>query len=191
MSRTPHSARDSATDRTKQQSSSPSADPANVRAQRSATEVDLRQALATSLPDNFGLTLKQTAEALGRSISWVAKVRAQARSNSKRPPATHSHGGRRNQILQADEEAIFMEDVCKVYIKIHSDWRMSRVRGPAARAATMIRFEEHVRSLLEARSGRSVSRATAYNLMARVGKAKFANYKPWRWHQYCEPKFYL
>ena len=83
-----------------------------------------------------------------------------------------------------------MEDACRVYIKIHSDWRMDRVQGQAAYEATQVRFEERVRLLLQARAGRPVSRATAYNIMARVGKAKFSAYTPWKWHQYCEKKFY-
>lgn len=83
-----------------------------------------------------------------------------------------------------------MEDVCRVYIKIHKDWRANRVQGSAAYEATKVRFEERVRSLLQVRTGRPASRATAYNIMARVGRAKFSDYTPWKWHQYCEKKFF-
>lgn len=163
--------------------------PANKAAGRE-TAADLRAALAITLPDQFGLTLKQTATALDRSVSWVAKTRARALADPEHAAPKTSHGGRRNQVLPAEEEDGFMEDVCRVYIKIHRDWRRGLVRGSAAYAATRVRFEEHVRSLLQERYGRRVSRATAYNLMARVGKTKFPDYIPWKWHQYCENKFY-
>lgn len=78
-----------------------------------------------------------------------------------------------------------MNRVCAIYIKIHRDWRLGKSRGRAAYELVQVRFEEHVRLALSTAVGRQVSRATAYNLMARVGRQRFLDYKAGMWYQFC------
>lgn len=153
------------------------------------TATELREALAVLLPGELGLTLQETAQLLGRSHSWVANARHRFTQGLDRAPAQKAHGGRRNQIMPAEEEAAFMDEVCRVYIKIRRDWRRGNTRGPKAYAALQVRFEEHVRLAVEQRAGRPVSRATAYNLMARVGRQRFQDYEAWQWRLFCERSF--
>lgn len=82
-----------------------------------------------------------------------------------------------------------MNHVCLVYIKIHRDWRTGVTHGPKALATVRLRFEQHVQLALEKRVGRSVSRATVYNLMARVGKQRFPLYAPWQWRKFCDSHY--
>lgn len=79
-----------------------------------------------------------------------------------------------------------MDHVCAFYIKMHTDWRRHNSRGPAAYAAIQIRFEEHVRLELSKLVGRQVSRASAYNLMAREGRKRFGEYHADLWRLNCE-----
>ena len=81
-----------------------------------------------------------------------------------------------------------MDEVCEFYIKLRTDSRASYTRQHYE--DLQVRFEEHVRRMLGKRLGRQVSRASAYNLMARVGKQRFFNYKAWNWHEHCRKSFY-
>lgn len=162
---------------------------ARQRVASASTAAELREALAALLPGEIGLTLHQTAQLLGRSHSWVANARHRFTQRPDRAPAQRAHGGRRNQIMPAEEEAAFMDEVCRVYIKIRRDWRRGNTRGPKAYAALQVRLEEHVRLALERHAGRPVSRATAYNLMARVGRQRFQDYEAWNWRIFCERSF--
>ena len=162
---------------------------ARERVREASTAAELREALAVVLPATLNLTLLETAQVLQRSHSWVAGARRRLTQRGDIAHARRTHGGRRNQILPAEQEAAFMDEVCRVYIKIHKDWRRSTTRGPNAYAATHVRFEEHVRLALERHAGRPVSRATAYNLMARVGRQRFHDYEAWHWRRFCERSF--
>lgn len=159
---------------------------ARALVQRASSAAELREALAVVLPAALDLTLRDTAKVLGRSTSWVADARRRFAERRNGAPAKRSHGGRRNQILPPEAEAAFMDEVCRVYIKMHKDWRHGIARGPKAYAATHVRFEEHVRLALERYAKRPISRATAYNLMARVGRQRFQGYEAWNWRVYCE-----
>lgn len=162
---------------------------ARQQLEHAKTATELREALAVTLPNQLGLTLAATAQILGRSTSWVAAARKRLLRLSPAARTTHTHGGRRNQILPPGDEAPFMDEVCRVYIKIHKDWRTHRSRGPQAYAATHVRFEEHVRLALERHARRPIPRSSAYNLMARVGKQRFADYTAGSWQAFCARSF--
>lgn len=79
-----------------------------------------------------------------------------------------------------------MEMVCQKYIRLHSAWLLDLINGPIAYQKVSMSFVEVVHSALEERIQRPTTRTTVYNLMARVGKRRFANYKPYFWELACE-----
>jgi hypothetical protein len=154
-----------------------------------STAEELRVALAVALPLQHGLSLKETAAVLGRSVGWVALHRKSFINGERRASSGNDrHGGRRNQLLPPDEEAEFLEAVCTSYIEMHRNWRRGVTRGPERYAEIELLFVDHVQKALADRVHRAVSLASAYNLMARVGRQRFAQYEAWFWRRYCQMK---
>lgn len=162
----------------------------NASAQaRAATSADeLRRALAITLPEQFKLTLAETASVLGRSVSWVAKERAIAAQAA--PRVKREHGGRRNELVAQKDEDAFMAAAVRSYAMAHTKWRQSLIGSARYGASWTLSFVDHVKARLEKRVGRSISRSTAYNLMKRVGSRRFPMYEAEHWTIHCRAKFF-
>ena len=144
---------------------------------QSATE--LRRALAVVLPVLHGLSLKETASLVGRSETWVAKERQNFIQNTHHTDTEKPRRGSRNQLIPADEEDAFMEDLCQRYIHRHAGWRLGVYRGPDHLQHVEMSFVEVAQLALEERIQRPTTRTSVYNLMARRGKWRFINYEPY------------
>lgn len=154
----------------------------------SATDAeDLRVSLAAVLTLQFKLTVPETATALGKSPKWVAgQKRTFLHRASSARQRTEPRGGRRNEVMPAEDEESFVENVCKIYIDIHVYWRTTTCAGAAAYQKTRLRFIDHMLRELMAHAGRPVSKATAYNIMARVGRRRFDPYHASDWTSHCD-----
>lgn len=162
------------------------------RTTESATE--LRRALAVMLPVLHGLSLSETASLVGRSATWVAKERQNFIQNTQHTDAEKPRRGSRNQLIPADEEDAFMEEVCQRYIHRHAGWRLGVYRGPDHLRHVEMSFVEVAQLALEERIQRPTTRTSVYNLMARTGKRRFINYEPYLWELACKrglPDFLL
>jgi transposase len=123
---------------------------------RAKTAEQLRQAQAVVLPLEFGLTLGQTAQALGVSVGWVCRLRrcfVRAGGPVAQRPA---RGGRRRQNMSREEEAAFLAPFFE----------------PAKTGGVLVVSE--IKRALDARLGREVALASAYNLLHRHGWRKLA-----------------
>ncbi len=117
----------------------------------------LRQAQAVVLPLEFGLSLEQTAQAIGVSVAWACRLRTRFVRGGGMPevvPSAKRGGGRRRQNLSREEEADFL---APFFAK--------------AQAGGILVVSE-VKQALDARLGRPVSLASAYNLLHRHGWRK-------------------
>jgi transposase len=121
---------------------------------------DLRQAQAVVLPLEFGLTLAQTALALGVSIGWACQLRRRfilsggmLESGRPRP------GGRRNENMTREEEVAFLAPFFE------------------RATATGIFVVADVKEAMDEHLGRSVPRASVYNMLHRHGWRKRARRK--------------
>lgn len=147
--------------------------------------IEIRRALAVVLPVMHGLSLKQTAELVGRSQVWVAKERRNFIQEQPRNHEGSKRGGRKNQLIPAEDEDAFMEKVCQQYTNLHLKWRFGLIRGPFWYKQILVSFVEFVQTAIEKKIQRKTTRTTTYNLMARVGKRRFINYKPSMWKEAC------
>lgn len=154
------------------------------RTTESATE--LRRALAVMLPVLHGLSLSETASLVGRSATWVAKERQNFIQNTQHTDTEKPRRGSRNQLIPADEEDAFMEEVCQRYIHRHAGWRLGVYRGPDHLRHVEMSFVEVAQLALEERIQRPTTRTSVYNLMARTGRRRFINYEPYLWELACK-----
>jgi hypothetical protein len=163
--------------------------PLALRAAKNANSADeLRVALAVALPLQCGISLKETALILGRTPAWIAKYRRRfivTQTSTRASIKTDGHGGRRNEIMPLEAEEEFMERVCLAYVKGTRGWHSSLTSNPTNTAMHRMKFADHVRSALVNLTNRSVSLATAYNLMTRVGRKKFEGYTHYSWSMHC------
>lgn len=130
---------------------------AKARVVEARTTDELRQAQAVLLPLEFGLSLEQTAHAIGVSVGWACQLRRRfirdgGAPESDRPKA----GGRRRENMTREEEAAFLQPF---FAKAKSGGIL--VVGEIKRA-------------LDQRLGRQVALASAYNLLHRQGWRKLA-----------------
>jgi hypothetical protein len=125
-----------------------------ARAQHRIEETDdidqLRAAQAVLLP-LLGLTLKQTAAAIGRSRFWVSRARSAALAGQPPPKA---HGGRRKALVAEDDEVRILRQA----IEDADLWLPRRQSG--VRAA--------LHKLLEQRAGAPVAESTVTAFLNRV-----------------------
>lgn len=152
--------------------------------------LELRRALAVTLPAIHGLSLKETASLLGRSVTWVAKERQTFIHEPTAPTTEVRRGGRRNQLIPADEEDAFVEMICERYIRMKTAWRLPSVRSKIPKEKAMQTFLEFAHDELEQRIQRRTTRTTVYNLLARTGKRIFPAYEPHMWNIRCEKEVF-
>ncbi len=123
----------------------------------------LRQAQAVVLPLEFGLSLEQTAQAIGVSVAWACRLRTRFVRSGGKPeavPRSKRGGGRRRQNLSREEEAAFLAPFL------------------AKAQADGILVVSEIKQALDARLGRPVALASAYNLLHRHGWRKPAPRRP-------------
>ncbi len=119
------------------------------------TVEELRQAQAVVLPLEFGLSLRQTAEAIGKSPRWTSKLREEfIRRGGSHPVDKPTRGGRRRQNMTPEEESDFLSPFLE-------EAEAGRLLGVG-----------HIKEMLEARLGRRVALASVYNLLHRYGWRK-------------------
>ena len=123
-----------------------------------STIEELRQAQAVVLPLEFGLSMEQTASAIGTSIGWACQLRRRFIRNggihdtTKKP----THGGRRRENLSREEEVTFLAPFIE------------------KAAAGGILIVSEIKQALDARLKRKTSLAATYNLLHRHGWRKLA-----------------
>lgn len=124
---------------------------------RAQTVEQLRQAQSVVLPLNYGLSLEETARAIGRSVSWTCRLRNRFLAGEiVGDGQRQSRGGRRRENMSEEQErellAPFLERA----------------------SAGGILVVGQVKADIEARLGRSVALSSVYNLLHRHGWRKLA-----------------
>jgi hypothetical protein len=118
---------------------------------RTATTADeLRVALAVILPLDERLSLRRTSELIGRSEAWVARERRRYITGDR--PAARTRGGRRNQLMTADEETQIVR------------------RGIMLSAYRWERARPQIREFIEEKVGRPIADSTLDSIIARVAR---------------------
>jgi transposase len=126
-----------------------------LRAARTAEE--LREAQAVVLPLEYGLTLKQTAEAIGKSVRRTTQLRGEfIRRGGPRLADQVGRGGRRRQNMTPEEEEAFLA-----------------LFAEEAKTGGVL-VVSRIKQAWEARLGRKVALASVYNLLHRHGWRKLA-----------------
>ena len=130
---------------------------ARARVMTAKTADQLRQAQAVLLPLEFGLSLEQTAEAIGVSVGWTCQLRRRFIRQGGKEDANRAHpGGRRRENMTPHEEAAFLAPF------------FDKARGGG------ILVVGEIKRALDERLGRQVALASAYNLLHRHGWRKLA-----------------
>jgi len=119
---------------------------------------EYKQALAISLPSEFGMTLEQTGRALGVSRATVHRLqtRFKKRRGDGAAARKSSWGGRRHALMSMDEEKDFL--------------------GPWAEQAKTggVLVVSPIRAALSQKLGRPVAASVVYRFLARHGWRKMA-----------------
>ena len=125
---------------------------------RQAKTIDeLRQAQAVVLPLAYGLSLDQTAKAIGQSVTWICRLRnrflaGETVGDGQRQRA----GGRRRENLSAARE----QEILAPFL--------------ARASAGGILVVPQIKAELEAALGRPMALSSVYNLLHRHGWRKLA-----------------
>ena len=124
---------------------------------RAKTIDELRQAQSVVLPLAFGLSLQQTAEAIGQSVTWTSRLRnrflaGETVGDGQRPRP----GGRRRENLSPERE----REVLAPFLE--------RAAAGGILVVPPIKVE------LEAALGRPMALSSVYNLLHRHGWRKLA-----------------
>lgn len=122
-----------------------------------STVEQLRQAQAVVLPLRYGLSLEQTAEAIGISKSWACRLRndfiggkvLDARGSAAR-------GGRRREVFTVEREAVLLAPFLE----------------PAKAGGILV--VGPIKTALEKALGREIALSTVYNVLHRHGWRKLA-----------------
>ena len=121
------------------------------------TAEQLRQAQAVVLPLDYGLSLEQTARAIGRSVPWTCRLRTRFLSGEIAGDGQReSRGGRRRQNMTADQERQVLEPF------------LERARTGGILVVNQVKTE------LEVALGRPMALSSVYNLLHRHGWRKLA-----------------
>jgi transposase len=123
---------------------------------KARTVDELRQAQSIVLPFEFGLTLPQTAAAIGKSVRRTSQLRSEfIKQGGPRADRT-LRGGRRRQNMAPEEEESFLAPFLE-----------------EAKAGGIL-VVNRIRDALEKRLERKVALASTYNLLHRHGWRKLA-----------------
>ena len=118
---------------------------------------ELRQAQAVVLPLELGLSMEQTAAAIGVSVGWACQLRTRfIRDGGQPDPGRPTRGGRRRENLSREEEAAFLAPFME-----------------KASAGGILVVSE-IKQTLDARLKRKTSLAATYNLLHRHDWRKLA-----------------
>jgi len=118
---------------------------------------ELRQAQAVVLPLELGLSMAQTAAAIGVSAGWACQLRTRfIRDGGTRDRGRPARGGRRRENLSREDEVIFLAPFME----------KASVGG--------ILIVSEIKYALDARLKRKTSLAATYNLLHRHGWRKLA-----------------
>ena len=124
---------------------------------RAKTIDELRQAQAVVLPLAHGLSLEQTARAIGRSVVWTCRLRNRFLAGETVGDGQRQRpGGRRRENLSVEREREVLEPF------------LERARNGGILVVPQIKIE------LEAALGRSMALSSVYNLLHRHGWSKLA-----------------
>ena len=123
---------------------------------RSRTADELRRAQSIVLPLEFGLTLHQTALAIGKSVRRTSQLRSEFIDRGGSCIDKTLHGGRRRQNMTTGEEKLFLAPFFE-----------------EAKAGGIL-VVNRIRDALEKRLERKVALASTYNLLHRHGWRKLA-----------------
>jgi len=119
---------------------------------RAQTAQELRQALAVVLPLAHGLSLQETAQAIGRSLAWTCRARSCFLAGQPIAGGPHAaRGGRRNHHMSEEQE--------REALAPHLE--RERLGG------TLVVAE--LKAQLEAMLGKSIALSTVYGLLRRHG----------------------
>lgn len=121
------------------------------------TVEQLRQAQAVVLPLDYGLSLRQTARAIGRSVTWTCRLRNRLLAGEiVGDGQRQARGGRRRQNMSAEHEREALAPF------------LDRARTGG------ILVVGQVKAQLEARLGRPMALSSVYTLLHRHGWRKLA-----------------
>lgn len=124
---------------------------------KARTADELRQAQAVVLPLEFGLSLEQTALVIGRSVRRTSQLRSELiQAGGLFPVQKPSHGGRRRENMNPEEEALFLAPFL----------------DEAKKGGILV--VSRIKQAWENRLGRKVALASTYNLLHRHGWRKLA-----------------
>jgi len=131
---------------------------ARERLAKARTAEDLRQAQAIVLPIELGLSLEQTALAIGRSVSLTCKLR-----NRRRRERDHEIPVKKTKRQLRNHAATTLEREAKL---------LDSVLASAARGGVVV--IPNVKPAYEKALGRSIALSTLYRALARHGWRKLA-----------------
>lgn len=124
---------------------------------KAKTVDELRQAQAVVMPLEFGLSIEQTARAIGVSTGWACQLRNRFIREGVIPSKDKpSRGGRRRENMSPEEEKAFLAPF----------FDKAKVGG--------ILVVSEIKNALDQRLGRNVALASAYNLLHRHDWRKLA-----------------
>jgi len=124
---------------------------------KAKTAEELRQAQAVVMPLEFGLSMEQTARAIGVSTGWACQLRNRfIREGGISQKDKPLRGGRRRENMSLEEEETFLAPF----------FDSAKVGG--------ILVVSEIKNALEQRLGRNVALASAYNLLHRHNWRKLA-----------------
>ena len=124
---------------------------------RAKTIDELRQAQAVVLPLAHGLSLEQTARAIGRSVVWTCRLRNRFLAGETVGDGQRQRpGGRRRENLSVEREREVLEPF------------LERARNGGILVVPQIKIE------LETALGRTMALSSVYNLLHRHGWRKLA-----------------
>jgi len=124
---------------------------------KAKTAEELRQAQAVVMPLEFGLSMEQTARAIGVSTGWACQLRNRFIREGAIPRKDKpSRGGRRRENMSPEEEKAFLAPFF----------------DRAKEGGILVVGE--IKNALDRRLGRNVALASAYNLLHRHDWRKLA-----------------
>jgi len=130
---------------------------AKERLSKAKTAEELRQAQSLVFPLAYGMSLEQTAQAIGVSIGWACQLRNRFIREGGIPREDKSpRGGRHRENMSLEEEEEFLAPF----------FEKAKVGG--------ILVVGEIKLALDKRLGRNVALASAYNLLHRHGWRKLA-----------------